>query len=148
MTIRKAEPSDLGAIESIAVLAYQKYVKRIGKKPAPMVADFALQIEAGTVYVSVDGRKVRGFVVFYPRGDHMHLENVAVGPDMQGRGIGAQLVRFVEEVARTGRFDAVELYTNEKMQENFAFYQRLGYQEVGRWEEDGFNRVFYRKELL
>ena len=33
------------------------------------------------------------------------------------------------------------------MTENIAYYPALGYAEIGRWEEDGFNRVFYRKDL-
>jgi ribosomal protein S18 acetylase RimI-like enzyme len=120
----------------------------MGKKPAPMVEDFALQIEAETIYVNCNEQEVHGFVVFYPRGDHVHLENLAVCPEVQKQGIGARLVHFVEDAAKHSGCNIIELYTNENMTENFAFYRRLGYQEIGRWEEDGFNRVFYRKEFL
>ncbi len=47
----------------------------------------------------------------------------------------------------TQGFSAVELYTNEKMTKNLQPYPYLGYREIGRWEEDGFNRVFFKKEL-
>jgi len=43
--------------------------------------------------------------------------------------------------------DVVELYTNEIMTENIAIYTRLGYDEIERKHEDGFNRVFFRKLL-
>ena len=145
--IRKATLNDLVAIEKTATTAYKKYVPRMGKKPAPMVADFESQIKAEKVYVKCDESEVRGFVVFYSRGDHVHLENLAVCPEAQGMGIGTQLVRFVESTAKHEGFNVIKLYTNEKMTENFEFYRRLGYQEIGRWEEDGFNRVFYRKEF-
>lgn len=33
------------------------------------------------------------------------------------------------------------------MTENIPYYPSLGYEEIGRWQEDGFDRVFFRKEL-
>ena len=88
-----------------------------------------------------------GFVVGYPRGDHWHLENVAVDPAKQGTGLGRALVTHAEAVARAAGARAVELYTNAKMTENQGLYPRLGYRETGRAAEDGFDRVFYRKTL-
>jgi hypothetical protein len=39
--IRRARPEDAARIGAIARAAYVKYVPRIGREPAPMVADFA-----------------------------------------------------------------------------------------------------------
>ena len=147
MRIVQAKPEHLDAIRACAEAAYEKYVARIGKTPAPMVADFASQIAAGQVHVLIEDAAVLGFVVFYPRDDHIHLENVAVLPDRHGMGYGTQLIMFVEQEAVRLGYAKIELYTNEKMTENITFYPYLGYEEVGRWEEDGFNRVFFRKEL-
>ena len=147
MNIRPAVTDDLEAITDCARQAYQRYVSRIGREPAPMVADFAAQIDQGWVYVATECAEIAGYVVFYPRGDHLHLENVAILPDRQGQGHGAGLIDFVEKTARKGGYAAVELYTNEKMTENLSYYPRRGYRELGRGSEDGFNRVFYRKEL-
>jgi ribosomal protein S18 acetylase RimI-like enzyme len=144
-SIRTAAPEDLDAIRRIARAAYALYVPRIGREPAPMVADFAAAIAAGQVWVA--GAPVAGFVVGYPRGDHWHLENVAVDPAEQGTGLGRALVMHAEAVARAAGGRAVELYTNAKMTENQALYPRLGYHETGRGAEDGFDRVFYRKTL-
>ncbi len=138
---------DVAAVEQTATAAYEKYVPRIGKKPAPMVADFAKQIGADMVYVDCEKQQVQAFVIFYPHGDHIHLENLAVRPERQGLGIGRRLALFVEQAAMQNGYNTIELYTNAAMTENFSFYQRLGYDEVGRREEDGFHRVFYRKEL-
>ena len=146
--IRKATFDDLAVIEQTATAAYEKYVHRMGQKPAPMIADFTSQIEAGFIYVDCEEQEVQGFVVFYQRDEHIHLENLAVRPEAQRRGVGTRLVRFVEDTAKQSGFHAVELYTNEKMTENFGFYLHLGYYEIGRWEEEGFKRVFYRKDLL
>ena len=145
--IRPALPGDCAAVRACAEAAYAPYVERIGRKPAPMVADFAAQIAAGQVRVLVEDGEISGFAVFYPRGDHLHLENVAVHPSRRGRGHGQRLIAFVEQEAQRLELAAVELYTNEKMTENLLLYPRLGYQETGRWEDDGFRRVFFRKSF-
>ena len=143
--IRTAELDDVDAIRRIARAAYGLYVQRIGRDPAPMVADFAASITAGQLWVA--GSPVMGFVVAYPRADHWHLENVAVDPAAQGAGLGGALIAHVEKMARAGGARAVELYTNAKMTENQSLYLRLGYVEKGRGVEGGFDRVFYRKTL-
>jgi len=103
----------------------------------------------GQVYIAAaEGGELQGFVVFYPEGKHILLESVAVLPGAAGRGIGKSLIRFCEGEARRCDFDAVRLYTNEKMTENLSFYPRLGYIEVARRTEDGFNRVFFEKSFL
>ncbi|MEQ9640960.1 MAG: GNAT family N-acetyltransferase [Alphaproteobacteria bacterium] len=146
MTIRLATQADLPAIRAVARAAYAIYVERMGREPAPMVADFASQIGEGQVHV-LDADGVAGYAVIYPRGDHLHLENVAVDPGRQGQGIGRRLLDFVEHEARRRGLAAVELYTNIHMTENQRLYPALGYVETGRRTEDGFARVFYRKAV-
>jgi ribosomal protein S18 acetylase RimI-like enzyme len=147
--IRQAAAKDEPEIRDCAQQAYARYVPLIGKKPARMVADFQAQIAAGEVYVVADdGGKFQGFIVFYPEGKHILLENVAVLPSAAGRGIGKSLIRFCEDEAKRCDFDAVHLYTNEKMTENLSIYPHLGYIEVARRTEDGFNRVFFEKSAL
>ena len=145
MEIRPAREADLEAVRRIARAAYALYVPRIGREPAPMVADFAAAQAAGQLWVV--GEPAQCYVHAYPRGDHWHLENVAVDPSAQGQGLGRRLIAAVEGMAADAGARAVELYTNAAMTENRALYPRLGYCEMGRRREDGFDRVFYRKEL-
>ncbi|RCK50669.1 acetyltransferase [Thalassospira profundimaris] len=147
--IRPARPADEPAIRACAIAAYQRYIAVIGRKPAPMTADFAAQIAAGQVYVARDDNdQPTGFIVFYPDDAiAMMLENIAVAPDHAGRGIGKRLMAFCEDTARQLGFSHVRLYTNEKMTENLAIYPHLGYVETGRRNEDGFNRVYFEKAL-
>jgi ribosomal protein S18 acetylase RimI-like enzyme len=146
--IRPAVPDDAPAVRDCAERAYMQYVEAIGRRPAPMVADFAALIDDGKVRVAAgETGRVVGFIVYYPRGGAMHLENVAVLPHQTGRGIGRALVEDCEAAARRAGLPAVELYTNVKMAANLSMYPRLGYREIGRGREDGFDRVFFRKEL-
>ena len=147
MEIRRATGADVPLIKACACDAYRFYIPRMGRPPAPLQADYADQVRRGQISVIGEGKVLFGFVVFYPRGDKMHLENVAVQPSYQGQGYGGWLIAFVEDQARRGGFVAVELYTNEKMFENIEMYRRLGYVECDRRNLDGYDRVFFRKAL-
>jgi len=147
MSIRQAKGADLSEIQNCAIEAYTKYVQRIGKAPAPMVADFATQIDRQQVWVAEHDNCIVGYIVFYPLSDSMHLENVAVLNRYAGQGIGRQLIAYAESEARRLNLVAVELYTNLKMTENIAYYPKLGYDETDRREQDGFSRVYYRKPM-
>ena len=143
--IRQARASDEPEIRDCAEQAYARYVPLMGQKPAPMLADYAAQIAAGETHVATDEHSAfLGFIVFYAEDGHIMLENVAVLPRAAGRGVGKALIGFCEEAARRRGMN-VRLYTNEKMTENLSIYPRLGYVEVGRRTEDGFNRVYFEK---
>ncbi|WP_416424149.1 GNAT family N-acetyltransferase [Pseudomonas sp. App30] len=146
--IRLAQANDEPAIRHCAEQAYARYVPELGRKPAPMTADFAAQIAAGSVYVATDEHAtLEGFVVFYAEDGHVLLENVAVLPSAAGRGVGKSLISFCEHTTRQLGINAVHLYTNEKMTDNLSMYAKLGYVEVGRRTEQGFKRVYFEKSL-
>ena len=146
--IRPAVTADEAAVRGCAEAAYAQYVIAIGRKPAPMAADFAGQIADGVVHVAegADG-SVLGFIVFFPRGDLMFLENVAVAETAAGQGLGRALIGFCEAEARRLGLAGVQLYTNEKMAANLSIYPHLGYVETERRTEDGFNRVYFEKRV-
>lgn len=146
--IRPALAGDEAAVRACAEQAYGRYVAAIGRKPAPMLADYGARIAAGGIHVAVDeADALQGFIVFYRQEGTMLLENVAVLPSVAGHGVGKALIALCEGEARRAGLRAVRLYTNEKMAENLAIYPRLGYAEVDRRVEDGFSRVYFEKSL-
>ena len=147
LTVRPAEPSDVGALRAVADAAYRPYVARIGRLPAPMTADYAPAVADGHVWVAARDDAVVGLLVLIPRPGHLLLENVVSLPAEQGRGTGTRLLDFAEEHARQRGLPEVRLYTNEAMTENLGYYARRGYTETHRALDEGFARVFFRKAL-
>jgi GNAT superfamily N-acetyltransferase len=145
--IRPGERRDAAAIRRVVRDAYAVYVPRIGREPAPMAADYDALVAEGAVWVAVTDEGLVGVLVLRPQVDSLLLENVAVAPPAQGRGLGGALVAFAEERARELGLGAVTLYTNARMTENLALYPALGYREVGRRRQDGFDRVFFEKAV-
>jgi GNAT superfamily N-acetyltransferase len=87
-------------VRDLVRASYSKYVGRIGKQPAPMLEDYAALIRAGEVWVLAEGGEVLGVLVIRPAEDHLFVDNVAVAPGHQGRGLGRELVAFAEARAR------------------------------------------------
>ena len=143
---RQANEADLPVIEEIITAAYSKYLARMDRPPAPMLRDYALPVEQGEVWVA--GTPVAALLSLIPEDDGLLIENLAVHPAAQGRGLGRALMDFAEQHARKLRLARLTLYTHEVMTENQAIYAHLGYRETARRTENGYHRVFMQKDLL
>jgi len=143
--IRPATLDDLPAIRAVIDAAYARYLTRMDKPPAPLLRDYGPSVEAGTTWVA--GSPVTAVLTLYPRADHLYVENVAVDPGAQGRGLGRALMEFAEQEAARRGLNRMALVTHEAMTENQAIYARLGYTEIERRTEDGYRRIYMEKPL-
>ena len=143
--MRQATAADLPAVREVVTAAYARYLSRMDRPPAPMLADYGAAVDAGRIWVT--GRPVTGLIEFTQIGDTLHVGNVAVHPSVQGTGLGRQLMDFAERHAITLGLTRLSLHTNEVMTENQAIYSHLGYREVDRHTEDGYRRVYMEKPL-
>jgi ribosomal protein S18 acetylase RimI-like enzyme len=112
-----------------------------------MTDDYDQVLREWQVTVAEEDGEIIGVVVIGATEDGFTIDNIAVRPAHQGAGLGRALLDHAESEARAAGFDAIYLYTHEKMTENQAIYARLGYKEYERRAEDGFSRVFMRKQL-
>jgi ribosomal protein S18 acetylase RimI-like enzyme len=147
LEMRRAQAADLDGLREIAAAAYAVYTSRIGRPAAPISADYAGAIGRDEAWVAVEDGEILGLLVLIARPDHLLLENVAVRPSLQGRGVGSALLDLADrEAARLGLTE-IRLYTNVVMTENLAWYPRHGYAETHRAEQDGYQRVFFSRRL-
>ncbi|KAF9763602.1 hypothetical protein IL306_003052 [Fusarium sp. DS 682] len=149
LTITRAETSDILSIQSMVNAAYEEYIPRIGKPPAPMTADYESLLSTHDIFILRTAQATVGALVLQHKdgADAAKVDNLVVDPSAQGRGYGKVLMRYAEDFARSRGCYALELYTNVKMVENLGLYLKMGFVETGRREEDGFERVYFRKEL-
>lgn len=112
-----------------------------------MLDDYREVVAGSDTFVFEDESAIVGAMVMRPEGGELLLENIAVLPRCKGKGVGKALMAFCEDHTRGLGCAAVRLYTHELMVENIALYARRGYRETHRATENGFARVFMRKEL-
>jgi GNAT superfamily N-acetyltransferase len=146
--IRLAQSGDADTAKECVAAAFGLYIERIGKPPGPMLADFPALIEANSVWVAEQEDKVVGVLVIYETGDGFCIDTVAVIPECQGTGVGRLLLQFAESEALRLGYESIYLYTNAKMTENQVFYPKIGYVEYDRRFDGGYDRIFYRKQLM
>jgi ribosomal protein S18 acetylase RimI-like enzyme len=145
--IRPARADEADAVRDVVHEAYRHYIARIGKPPGPMLDDYAQRIADGQTWVLDDAGGIAGILVLEETAEGLLLDNIAVAPEQQGKGVGRALLEFAEAEARRREFTAIHLYTHELMTENLSLYSRIGYVETYRITEKGFDRVYMRKPL-
>jgi GNAT superfamily N-acetyltransferase len=147
IAVRRALDSDALGISACVDAAYRHYIPRVGRKPGPMLRDYAEAIRDEQVHVVEQGGDIVGALVLALTNEGFLLDIIAVHPAAQGTGVGRRLLEFSEAEARRQGYAAIYLYTHEKMTENQALYSKIGYLEYARRTEQGLARVYMRKEL-
>jgi GNAT superfamily N-acetyltransferase len=145
--LRRATEADAAAVAALVEAAFARHVEAVGRRPMPMDDDHAARIARGEQYVRDGEDGLAASIVLVDNGDHLVVNNVAVRPDLQGRGYGRELLAFADAEARRRGFAEIRLHTNAAMADNILMYPKLGYTEVGRDVRGGFHRVVFVKPV-
>lgn len=130
MTMRTALPEDAVAIRALVRAAYARWVPVIGREPRPMQADYDAAIRSHRFDLIEEAGQLVALIETEARPDHYWVENLAVLPDAQGRGLGRQLLAHAEDLARAAGLSELRLLTNGRMAANRALYRSVGYIET------------------
>src|SRR5436190_360252 len=90
---------------------------------------------------------VDGYMVAWAEIDAYFVDNIAVDPARQGRGLGRKLMAHAADEAKRRHLLAIRLYTNAAMTENLSMYAHMEFIEIHRVVEKGFARVYMRWTL-
>ena len=127
LSFRRATAADAAAARALTREAYSKWVPVIGREPKPMTADFDAAIRDHRVDLLCQGERVVALIETIAEPEALLVENVAVSPAYQGRGLGRRLMAHAERLATATGYGEIRLYANARFVENIALYRRLGY---------------------
>jgi ribosomal protein S18 acetylase RimI-like enzyme len=145
--MRRAAAADAAAVRALTRQAYAKWVPVIGREPKPMGADYDLAVQEHRIDLAYCDGELAGLIEMIAEADHLLIENVAVAPGFQKRGIGRHLMAHAEEVAWSLDYPQMRLYTNKLFAENVELYRRLGYRIDREALTERGTAVYMSKEL-
>lgn len=146
--IRPATQADIPAVVALIDAAYRHYIAQIGRRPRPMDDDQHARLAGGQLFVLDDSGTILGVVTMEIQGEAVHIFNLAVAPEAQGRGLLRELIGFAEDAARRERKPKLTLYTNVVMTKNRAIYAHLGFVETGEHlAPGGYHIVFMERPV-
>jgi ribosomal protein S18 acetylase RimI-like enzyme len=125
--LRRAAAEDAAAVRALTRAAYAKWVPLLGREPKPMQADYERAVREHRIDLALLADELAGLIETIEQPDHLLIENVAVAPAFQGKGIGRRLMAHAEQLAAELGRTELRLYTNARFAENVALYRRLGY---------------------
>lgn len=81
------------------------------------------------VFVYLLDQKIAGVVVLYPLDtNNIEIKNIAVRPNLQGKGLGTQLLKFAKEFAKENEYDNIFIGTANSSLAQLYLYQKLGFE--------------------
>jgi ribosomal protein S18 acetylase RimI-like enzyme len=145
--LRQAAATDASAIRELTREAYAKWIPVIGREPKPMTADYTEAVRKHRFDLLYVGGRLAALIETIPHADHLLIENLAVSPSFQRRGLGRNLMDHAEKVAASAGFNEIRLYTNKLFAENVRLYSELGYRVDREEEFKGGVAVYMSKPL-
>lgn len=145
--LRRAVADDAAAVRVLTREAYAKWVPVIGREPKPMQADYEEAVRLHRVDLAFLDGGLAALIETIDRGDHLLIENVAVLPAFQGRGLGRHLLTYAERLALDLGYGEVRLYTNKQFDTNVRLYLAFGYR-IDREETSALGVTVYMSKPL
>ena len=130
MKIRLANRKDFNEISQIIKEEYGKppYDEKWTKQSALQTLNY--YSKWGKIYVAEIDKKVIGLLIIhkelYNNGTQLHIKELAVKAEFQGKGIGKALMRNAEEFAKKNKVKMIYLTTSLDAPA-FHFYKKIGY---------------------
>ena len=75
------------------------------------------------------------------------IKRMWVHDDWRGAGLGARMLRRLEDDARAAGYAVVRLDTNSVLTEAIAMYERAGYRTIERYNDNPYARCWFEKGL-
>jgi len=100
------------------------------------VADVRAWLDTHTVLVARSAGRLVGAVRGIRHEDVWDIGRLMVAPDLEGRGLGRELLGRMEALAPPGA-TAYWLFTGAKSERNLRMYKKAGYRVLGPYDEPG-----------
>ena len=140
MKIRPATEADIPELNRLVNSAYRGESSKVGWTTEADLLDGIRTSEASltemlhkpeaTILVAEEN-ELKGCVYLEKQQDAMYLGMLTVKPELQGKGLGAQLMRAAEDYAKAQDCNKIKMTVITSRDTLFAYYQRKGFKDTG-----------------
>ena len=122
---------DFESLFALRMLVMRESLERLGLTDLQASRErYAGQFDAGTMqHILRDGVRI-GFVQLVPTGDHLHLVQLFLRPEVQSGGVGAWVLDWAKSHGQDLTLTTLKLSASNR------FYQRHGFEQIGEGEFD------------
>lgn len=143
LTFRQATPDDIGDIVALVNSCYRGDSSRIGWTTEADLLDGTrtdeseiqnlMSLNDSRILLCSSGREIVGSVHIQKQGSACYLGMLVVKPELQGGGVGRQLMNEAENRARElWRSTKITMTVISLREELIAYYERRGYRRTGQ----------------
>ncbi|USG60819.1 GNAT family N-acetyltransferase [Sneathiella marina] len=93
-----------------------------------------------TVLIAYKNQKLIGCCFIKEMGEKNYLGKMAVDPDLQGTGVGEELLKAVVEKSKNAGKSVLELESRVELTEVHSFFRRFGFVQTAETAHEGYNR--------
>ncbi len=152
LTFRLAKPEQCSLIRQLFFTALDPMAKRLGNViPNDAFSELADKIGGRNLYILEKDGEIQAAIAFHEEDQALYIDTLAVQPELQGQGLGSQLLKEAEMISESRELYQLKLHTPEIMDELLTFYRGHGYFESHRalpdHGKDSTLRVHFTKEL-
>ncbi len=145
--LRPAERHDTQRLKQIANAAYGIYADVLATPPQPVRDDYMALVNDDAVFVAENQEGVAGFTVLLPIHNALLLHALAVAPEAQRQGVGAQLLHFALTHAIGQGLPALEVSLEKAMLPLLGWFGRFGFETIRSPGPGGYQRYYLRRRL-
>lgn len=131
MTVRPATDSDLTALFDLHRAVFREHIEKIwGWDESWQRANFAAEFACTATSVFEHGGRIIGYVQILDKEDRIHVQNIAISHEYQGKGVGSRILKKLQlqAAARQVPLQLGAFRTNTLAQK---LYERLGFRRTG-----------------
>ena len=131
MTLRPATDTDQTALFNLHRTVFQTHIEKIwGWDECWQRANFAAELASTTTSVIEEDGRMAGYLQILDEADRIYVQNIAISPEFQGKGIGSRILKGLQRqaAARQVPLQLGTFRTNTLAQK---LYARLGFRQTG-----------------
>lgn len=130
MDLRPAADNEEGELFEIHRVVFESHIERLwGWDERWQRSNFAAELASSTTSVIRVAAIIVGYVQFRDEGNRIYVQNIALLPDFQSRGIGTRLIKELQAKA-AARGVPLELGVFRTNAPARRFYEHLGFERM------------------